>query len=121
MKPTIISGAAALAAGALAMGAGAAAGVEGRPEGSTDLVPYWVQAADGGAAIERTVLAQPLSREVGRTGELRRALAVYRLAFGQPRQEDLLAYLEQVMSPEQLMALAAELRIDLTPPALASA
>jgi len=96
------------------------AGVVGRPEGSTDLVPYWVQAADGGAAIERTVLAQPLSREVGRTSDLRRALAVYRLAFGQPRQEDLLAYLEQVMSQEQLEVLAAELRIDLTPPALAA-
>ncbi len=91
------------------------AGVDGRPDGSTDLVPYWVQVADGGAAIERTVLAQPLSREVGRASDLRRALAVYRLAFGQPRQEDLLAYLEQVMSEDQLAALATELRIDLTP------
>jgi hypothetical protein len=93
------------------------AGVAARPPGASDLIPYWVQAAPSGAAIERTVLAQPLSREVGRSSELSRALAVYRLAFGQPRQEDLLAYLEQVMPEEQLRALAADLRIDLTPAA----
>ena len=96
------------------------AGVAARPQGASDLVPYWVQAAPGGAAIERTVLAQTLSREVGRSSELSRALAVYRLAFGQPRQEDLLAYLEQVMSEEQLRALAADLRIDLSPPSTPS-
>ena len=93
------------------------AGVTARPPEASDLIPYWVQAAPGGAAIERTVLAQPLSREVGRSAELSRALAVYRLAFGQPRQEDLLAYLEQVMSEEQMRALAADLQIDLAPPA----
>ena len=91
------------------------AAVSGRPAGSSDLVPFWIQAADGGATIERIILAPPLSRDVGRARDLRRALAIYRLAFGQPRQEDLLAYLDQVMTPEDLKSLAEDLRIDLAP------
>lgn len=35
----------------------------------------------------------PLSPEAGHLGRLRRGLAVYRLAFGQPRQEDLVGFL----------------------------
>jgi hypothetical protein len=36
----------------------------------------------------------PLSRDVPKVQQLKDALVMYRLAFGQPRQEDLLALLK---------------------------
>ena len=56
-----------------------------------DLVPYWV--CGGPAKVERRVPLLPFSREVTRLSWLKKSVAVYRLTFGQPRQEDLLAYL----------------------------
>ena len=47
--------------------------------------------------------------------QLQDALALYRLAFGQPRQEDMLAALQRrgiSSQPDQI----ADLRIDLRPP-----
>ena len=67
------------------------AAVASRTIGESDLVPYWVH--PGEAAIERYVPALPLSKEVSRLTELKRSLALYRLVFGQPRQEDLIEYL----------------------------
>jgi hypothetical protein len=90
-------------------------GCRGRRSTDSDLVPYWVFTTEGGAVIERHVPALPLSREVGQTKELQRTLAAYRLAFGQPRQEDLVAYLQSVVDEDELNTLAAELRIDLSP------
>ena len=61
-------------------------------------------------------MALPLSRDQERWARLQDALALYRLAFGQPRQEDMLAALQRrgiVATPERI----AELRIDLRPPA----
>lgn len=83
----------------------------------SDIIPYWVFPLDGGARIERHVPAFPLSREVHHLAELRRSLAVYRMVFGQARQEELVSYLITHL-PEPLLAEAtARLRIDLTPPA----
>jgi hypothetical protein len=64
----------------------------GRPDDGDELTPYWVYPSP--AAIERYVPALPLSREAQRLKELKRTTAAYRLVFGQPRQEDLLAYLD---------------------------
>ena len=58
-----------------------------------DLVPYWV--FEGDAKIERHVPSLPLSREEGRLHDLSRSLALYRMVFGQPRQEELLEWLER--------------------------
>jgi hypothetical protein len=66
-----------------------------RGEGASDLVPYWVYPIPGGATVERLVPILPFSREVQKIRQLQRSVAVYRLAFGQPRQEDLMAYLER--------------------------
>ena len=49
--------------------------------------------------------------------QLALALAAYRLAFGQPRQEELIEYLGTNRSDTELLELAGSLRIDLTPPA----
>lgn len=73
---------------------------EGRPVGASDLVPYWVLPAEGGATIERHILALPLSRDVDRAAALRKTLTVYRMAFGQNRQDDFIAYLTNRFSAE---------------------
>jgi len=56
-------------------------------------VPFWVFTIKGGATIERYVPVLPLSREADRYRRLLRTVGAYRLVFGQPRQEDLLRYL----------------------------
>lgn len=92
-------------------------GVEARAPGEDDVVPYWVF-TQGGARIERHVPAIPLSREVARLARLKRSLALYRMIFGQPRQEDLMAYLLTHMDSESAERIAGELRMDLSPPSL---
>lgn len=86
-----------------------------RPVGSTEIFPFWILPLPNGARIERHVLALPLSREVDRLSALRRSLAVYRMVFGQPRQEELLEFLERTFPPDRVQAMAQELRIDLSP------
>ena len=77
------------------------------------LIPFWVY-TDGPARIERYVPSLPLSREVEKLQDLKRSLAVYRLAFGQPRQDDLNAYL--IGLPTALREqVCHECLIDLTP------
>ena len=58
----------------------------------------------------------PLSRDQERWAQLQESLALYRLAFGQPRQEDMLAALQRrgIAGRPELMA---DIRIDLRPPA----
>lgn len=88
-----------------------------RPLTGNDLWPYWMYPVENGAHIERHVPMLPLSREVDRYARLRRSLALYRMVFGQPRQEDLLQFLMSHLSPEDAERQAAELRLDLSPPA----
>ncbi len=87
------------------------------PEQFADVKPFWVYPMEGGAVIERHVPTLPLSREAIRWPALRRSLAVYRMVFGQPRQEDLLAHLQQTVPPERLPSLAVEMSVNLEPPA----
>lgn len=77
------------------------------------LVPFWMY--DGDHHVERRVPRLPYSKEESRLRWLKESLAVYRLAFGQPRQDDFLQFLQQMgksASPEDL----AELQISLEPP-----
>ena len=60
----------------------------------TDLVPYWV--FPGPAHIERHAPMLPLSREETRIVDLRRSVALYRLVFGQARQEEFVRLLRQL-------------------------
>lgn len=87
-----------------------------RRTGSSDLVPYWVYPLDGGAMIERHVVALPLSRDANRMVALRKSLAVYRMVFGQSRQEDLIEYLLTQVPEAELKEIMEELRVDLRPP-----
>lgn len=102
-----------------------ALGQRDRPPGSSDLVPFWVYPArddvtatariDPVAKIERHVPSLPLSREAERIGDLHRSLAVYRMVFGQPRQQDLLDYLLERLTADEAQACLNDLRIDLAP------
>lgn len=91
------------------------AGREDRDVEENDLVPYWLFPIEGGALIERRVPMLPLSEEIERFEALRRSLTAYRLAFGQPRQEDLVAYLLERFTEEQVAELTGRFRIDLSP------
>ena len=81
------------------------------------LSPFWIY--PGNARIQRRIMMLPLSRDQDRWNQLQDSLALYRLAFGQPRQEDMLAALQRrgiVSRPEEI----DDLRIDLRPPVAAS-
>ena len=80
-----------------------------------EMVPYWVFHR-GPAKIERHVPVLPFSKEAAALPRLRKTLAAYRLAFGQPRQEELLEFLGTDRSDTDLLLLASRLRIDLSPP-----
>ncbi len=79
----------------------------------SDLIPYWIY--EGPVKVERRVPSLPFSREVRRLEWLKRSLTVYRLAFGQPRQEDLLEYLHSLLGTETAAEDLAELQIRLQP------
>lgn len=79
-----------------------------------EMRPLWVWSPDhgDGVRIERRILPLPLSREQGQYRRLVRMLGSYRMAFGQPRQEELLA----VLGPDaDDVDLARAAMIDLTP------
>jgi hypothetical protein len=86
------------------------------PANDRGLVPCWIYPVEKGAAVERVVPALPLSRDLARYQTLRRSIGAYRLVFGQPRQEDLLAYLLDRIEPSVLEAARNALQIDLAPP-----
>jgi hypothetical protein len=90
-----------------------AIGRANRPTQENDLVPYWLFPGD--AKIERHVPALPFSREAERIHGLRRSLAIYRMVFGQSRQEDLIAYLLAHIPEQHRAGIMAELQIDLSP------
>ena len=89
---------------------------DSRAAATSDLVPYWIYPVEDGASIERTVPALPLSSDVRRLAELHRTVAAYRMVFGQPRQQDLVAFLRHRHDGD-LEELSERLRIDLSPPA----
>ena len=62
-----------------------------RERGDSDLVPYWV--APGIHRVQRQVPLLPYAQEIEHFERLKRQLAAYRVVFGQPRQEELLALL----------------------------
>lgn len=60
----------------------------------------------------------PLSRETQRLPALKKALAAYRMVFGQPRQEDLLEYILARLDDKEVdLEALRQCQIDLSPPA----
>jgi hypothetical protein len=64
--------------------------------------------------MERRVLLLPLSRDIPRLRRMKRGLALYRMVFGQPRREELIAYLDQAV-PDDIEQME-EWQISLLPP-----
>ena len=90
----------------------AAAELRRQPD-MNDLWPWWNYPGD--SKIERWIPSFPLSKDQQRELRLKGQRALYRLAFGQPRQEDLISILAQQGYVEDVERLT-ELRIDLRPP-----
>lgn len=88
---------------------------ENHADRKSDICPYWVFPIEGGAVIERHAPALPLSREAARLPALCRSLAVYRMVFGQPRQDDLVEHLKRMVPESEMARLFPELSIDLEP------
>jgi len=88
-----------------------------RPKGECDIIPYWVYTVPGGAQIERHVLAHPLSSDVVRLHALLKSLTLYRMAFGQARQDDFVRYLQDRVPESDWARIAALAAIDISPTA----
>lgn len=87
----------------------------------SDLVPYW-HLPEGTAKISRFVPMLPLSSDVAKLDHFLKVLAIYRLAFGQPRQEELLDnLLKRNFTAEQTAFINKKLVINLSPTAQVSA
>jgi len=88
-----------------------------RESGANDLIPFWIF-NQGSAKIQRHIPAMPMSREKNQKNALFRSLAVYRMVFGQPRQEDLINFINsQVVAGIENLKIdeIINYRIDLTP------
>ncbi|MGF1736517.1 DEAD/DEAH box helicase [Photobacterium satsumensis] len=82
---------------------------------SSDLEPYWFYPY-GSAKIERIVPMYPMSKEVQKLNESLKILALYRLAFGQPRQQELLEnLLHRNLTAEEIEKVKSSLIINLAP------
>ena len=75
-----------------------------------DIVPGWHFDSDG-VYIERIVPLYQFSQDITRYSEMMKILGLYRLTFGQPRQEELAEALESVLTPDE----TDKLLIDLCP------
>lgn len=81
----------------------------------SDLIPYW-HLPGGDAKIERFVPMMPMSKDVARFDNALKMLALYRLAFGQPRQEELLEnLLKRDFSKDEIEQIKKSLVINLSP------
>ncbi len=87
------------------------------PDGVNELYPFWIFDVDKGYKIERRIPVLPLSREIGQLEWLKKTLVAYRSVMGQPRQEDLLAFLTRRLDGDELAEFVENSRIDLSPPA----
>jgi len=79
-----------------------------------DLIPYWhVPLSE--FPIERIVPLFPFSKDQQKLDNLLRTLTLYRISLGQPNQEDLIKYLLNNYTKEELDHFKAKLLINLSP------
>ncbi|WP_061242391.1 helicase-related protein [Ectopseudomonas composti] len=81
----------------------------------TDLVPYW-HYPQGNAKIRRLIPSLAFSEEARRYPNMQKILSLYRLAFGQPGQSELLEHLKSLdLDSDALAYLKRQLMIRLAP------
>lgn len=88
--------------------------LEGKDRGKSQLVPFWHIEPDG-VYIDRMAPLIPFSREVKQMEKILTTLTLYRLTFGQPRQEELVEVLYKELSEEEIRLLSEKLLINLSP------
>jgi hypothetical protein len=83
--------------------------------GVSELTPFWVfDDVSNPSQVERLVPLPPFSSENAKYKALKKSLVVYRLAFGQPRQEDLLEHLADTLDDEAIDRLLTR-QLNLSP------
>lgn len=91
------------------------AAVKMKPQEQCDLVPFWHVVGDNENGITSIIPLYRYSKDFDKLKYIKSVLANYRLAFGQPRQEELIYALTHVMqNPEALKSLKS-LTINLAP------
>lgn len=80
----------------------------------SDLVPYWHVEPEN-IFIERQVPIIPYSKEVHKLNNLLKTISVYRIALGQPRQEELVNHLIDNFGQDEIEKVQLELLINLSP------
>jgi hypothetical protein len=84
--------------------------------GKCELVPYWHIESDDGIRIERVIPLYPFSIDRSRLDHILKTLAIYRLAFGQPRQTELVDHLiKRDFDQDELQEILSSLVINLSP------
>jgi len=86
-----------------------------RPRGASDLLPFWIFELPDGAKVERLVFRLPWSKDDQRLKRLKASLAIYRMVFGQPRQDDLMEYLLGTFDEAHAAQVVKNWHIDLAP------
>jgi hypothetical protein len=93
-----------------------AAREERKGTGTCDMIPFWHLESKDGPKIERIIPLYPFSSDHGRLAHMLKTLAIYRLAFGQPRQVELVDHLLQSSHSEsELNHIMKTLMVDLSP------
>ncbi len=82
--------------------------------GKCELIPYWHVETDK-YKIERIIPFYPFSRDRAKLSSLLKTLAIYRLAFGQPRQAELVEHLLTNIPEDRIAEIRSRLMIDLSP------
>ncbi|ACN17508.1 DEAD/DEAH box helicase:helicase, C-terminal [Desulforapulum autotrophicum HRM2] len=85
-------------------------------EASRGLIPFWSFPIKDGARIERHVPTLPLSQDIEKLQALKKSLVIYRMVFGQTRQEDMIDYLLSRLGDADVDAVSRQLQIELGPP-----
>ena len=87
---------------------------EGTNKNKPQLVPYW-HIEPKSIYLERLAPLIPYSREVQQMHRIIRTLTLYRLTFGQPRQEELVETLSDKLDEKDLERIREKLLINLSP------
>ena len=82
--------------------------------GKCELIPFWHVESDR-FQIERIIPFYPFSRDRAKLSSLLKTLALYRLAFGQPRQAELVEHLLTNVTEDRIKEIRDKLMIDLSP------
>ena len=86
----------------------------GGSSNKSELVPYWHVESDD-IHIERIAPVLPYSKEVNQLKHLIASLTLYRLTFGQPRQEELVESMFKHLTEDQINFIREKFMIDLSP------